>query len=139
MKRRLHLIALVLFVLSLLYDIVVWGALPALPDVGASIAASARAEAPLAATYIWLGRPVDAAIPALQAYGAKRLTRAFVEYFPRIRADASVAMDLVFDQAKNSQARSIRALYWAAPAFLLLSLILWGRRPKPVRVFGARR
>jgi hypothetical protein len=139
MKRRLHLIALVLFVLSLLYDIVVWGSLPRLPDVGASIAASARRQAPLAATYIWLGSPVDGALSPLQAFGEKRLTNAFGENFPRIRADASVAMDLVFNQTSNSQSRWIRIMYWAAPIFLLLSLILWGRRPKPVRVFGARR
>lgn len=138
MQRRLHLIAMILFVVALLYDIVVWGAVPALPEVGASIADSARREAPLANTYIALGSRIDAAIPALQAFGVQRLTDAFGEGFPRIREDATVAMDLIFDTTWNHQHRWIKTMYWAAPFLLLLTIVLWVRRPKPVRVIGRR-
>jgi hypothetical protein len=139
MKRRLYLVALALFVLTLLYDFVVWGALPLLPDVGPSIVASARREAPLATTYIAIGSRIDAIFPALQAFGAKRLGDAFGEGFERIRGDSTVAMDLIFNTTWNAEQRWLRTLYWAAPVFLLASLILWVRRPRPVRVFGARR
>ncbi|GAA0722896.1 hypothetical protein [Dokdonella soli] len=139
MKRRLHLIALVLFVLSLLYDIVVWGALPALPEVGASIADSARREAPLATTYIALGSGLDGAVPLLQSFGEKRLSDAFGESFARIRGDSTVAMDLIFNTTWNLQHRWLKTMYWAAPFFLVLAVILWTRRPKQVRVFGRRR
>ncbi|MFI4969547.1 MAG: hypothetical protein ACHP7D_05035 [Lysobacterales bacterium] len=139
MKRRLHLIALTLFVITLFYDVVVWGALPRLPEVGASIVDSARREAPLASTYIAIGSGLDGAVPALQAFGEQRLTSAFGDGFERIRGDATVAMDLIFNRTWNSEHRWLKTMYWAAPFLLLLSLVLWVRRPKPVRVFGARR
>ena len=139
MKRRLYLPALLLFVATLLYDIVVWGALPALPEVGASITASAAREAPLASTYIFLGRRVDQSVPALQAFGARRLTDAFGDGFERIRADSTVAMDLIFNTTWNRQHRWLKTTYWAAPVFLLLALVFWSLRPRQVRVFGRRR
>lgn len=132
MKRHLHLIALIFFVVSLLYDIVIWGALPLLPDVGASIVASARREAPLAATYISIGRGLDDAFPSLQAFGAQRLAGALGDGFERIRDDPTVAMDLIFGTTWNRQHRWIKTVYWAAPFFLLLFIVSWLRRPRQV-------
>lgn len=134
MKRRLHLVASILFVVTLAYDAVVWGALPALPDVGESIADSARREAPIAATYVALGSGVDAAVPLLQAFGARRLEQAFGEGFERIRSDSTVAMDLIFNTTWNGEHRWLKTMYWAPPFFLLLALVLWTRRPRQVRV-----
>ena len=139
MKHRLYLVALGLFVITLFYDVVVWGALPRLPEVGASIAASARREAPLATTYIAIGGGIDAAVPALQAFGEQRLTTAFGEGFERIRGDATVAMDLIFRRTWNTQHRWLKTMYWAPPVLLLLSIVLWLRRSRQVRVFGVRR
>jgi hypothetical protein len=134
MKNRLHLIALVLFAVCFLYDIVVWGGVQALPDVGPAIADSARREAPLAATYIAIGEVVDSAMPALATFGSARLTDAFSDGFERIRADPSVAMDLIFSSRWNASQSWIKCMYWATPILLLLSVILWVRRPKQVRV-----
>lgn len=134
MKNRLHLIALVLFALSFLYDIVVWGGVQALPDVGPAIADSARREAPLAATYIAIGSIVDSAMPSLGAFGSARLAEAFGDGFERIRADPTVAMDLIFSSTWNASHGWIKLMYWATPILLLLALILWVRRPKQVRV-----
>jgi hypothetical protein len=138
MKRRLHLIALILFGATLLYDLVVWGALPQLPEVGPSIVDSARREAPLATIYISLGSYVDAAVPSLQAFGQQRAIDAFGEGFERIRGDSTVAMDLIFNATWNLQHRWIKTLYWAAPFFLLLAIVLWTRRPTQVRTLGRR-
>lgn len=138
LKRRLHLLALLLFVATLLYDLVVWGAVPALPDVGASIEQSARREAPLAATYIALGGSIDAALPALQAFGVRRLEDAFGDGFERIRENASVTMDLLFGATWNASHRWVKTMYWAPPLLLLLTLLLWSRRPRAVHVIGRR-
>lgn len=138
MRRRLHLFSLSLFLIVLLYDLVVWGAVPALDGVGPSIADSARREAPLAATYIALGAPLDAAVPLLQGFGRSRLTAALSESFDRIREDGTVAMDLILGAAWNNQHRWIQAMYWAAPCLLLLTLVLWLRRPKQVRTLAKR-
>lgn len=139
MKSNLHVIALVLFLLSLGYNLLVWGAAPRLPEVGDNFAASARREAPLVATFMTIGSPIDAAVPAFQAFGEKRLTAAFSEGFDRIRADSTVTMDLIFSSTWNMQHRWLKAMFWATPVLLLVALLLWWRRPRKVHAFGGRR
>lgn len=134
MKNRLHVIALVLFVLCFLYDLIVWGSVRSIPDVGPGIADSARREAPLATAYITLGEMLDSVVPALESYGADRLSNAFGEGFERIKADPTVAMDLIFDTTWNAAHRWIKAMYWAAPILLVVFLILWSRRPRPIHM-----
>ena len=139
MKRRLHLIALVLFVLTFAYDLVVWGALPRLPELGAPIVASARHEAILATTYLTLGSPLDGAVPTLQAFGEKRLRDAFEEGFAGIERDDTAAMDVIFHETWNTQHRWLKLMYWAPPLFLVLTVLLWTRKPRQVRAFSGRR
>jgi hypothetical protein len=139
MRRNLHLIALVLFLVSLGYNLLVWGAVPLLPEVGDAIAGSARREAPLAATYIALGSPIDAVVPGLQAFGERRLTAALGEGFERIDADSTVAMDLIFSTTWNVQHRWLKTMFWLAPLLLLVTFVLWLRRPRKVRALGGSR
>jgi hypothetical protein len=139
MKRNLHVIALVLFLLSLGYNLLVWGAVPLLPQVGDAIAGSARREAPLAATYIALGSRIDAAVPALQAFGERRLAAALGEGFERIRADSTVAMDLIFSSTWNVQHRWLKTMFWLTPLLLLVTCVLWWRRPRKVQALGGSR
>jgi hypothetical protein len=134
LKNRLHVIALVLFVSSLLYDVVVWGGVRALGDIGVAITESARREAPLAATYIAVGQVVDGAMPSLGEFGGERLADALGGGFERIRDDPAIAMDLTFGSTLNASHTWLRTMYWAPPALLLLTFVLWVRRPKPVRV-----
>ncbi|HEU4662650.1 MAG TPA: hypothetical protein VFS55_01335 [Dokdonella sp.] len=139
MKRHLHVIVLVLFVLFLLYDIVVWGSLPLIPDVGPDIVDSANREAPLAATYVLLGAPLDSALPALQAFGEERVSAAFGEGFARIREDSTVAMDLIFNSTWNVEHRWLKTVYWFPPLLLVATVILWLRRPRKIATLGRRR
>ena len=139
MKRNLHVIALVLFLLSFGYNLLVWGAAPLVPEVGDAIANSARREAPLAATYIALGSPIDAAVPALQAFGEQRLTAALGEGYARIREDSTVAMDLIFTSTWNVQHRWLKTKYWLAPLLLLVTVVLWLRRPRKLHTLGGAR
>ena len=134
MKNRLHVVALVLFVLCFLYDLIVWGGVESLPEVGAGIADSARREAPLAATYIALGGMLDSALPALKSYGSASAADAFGEGFERIRSDPTVAMDLIFGTTWNSVHSWVKTMYWAAPLLLLVTIVLWLRRPKAVHM-----
>ena len=135
MKSQLHVIAMVLFAICFLYDIVVWGGVLSLPEVGPGIADSAHREAPLATTYIAIGTPLDAAFPSLRDYGTARLTDGLSEGFERIRSDPSVAMDLIFSATWNPAHRLIKMMYWGAPIMLLVTAILWFRRPKTVHAF----
>lgn len=139
MKSHLHVIALLLFVLFLLYDIVVWGSAPLIADVGDDIVDSANREAPLAATYILLGRSLDGSVPALQAFGEGCLVSALSEGFPRIRADSTVAMDLIFNTTWNAQHRWLKTTYWLPPLLLIAAAILWWRRPRQISTIRGRR
>lgn len=138
MKARLPLIAFVLFVLSVLYNLVLWGAVPALGAAGQSIALSAKREAPLAATYIALGAPIDALLPPLQDFGKSRLVRAWGDAFERLGEDTVVGMDLVLGPAGNSLHRWIKLVYWLPLPLLLLTFLLWLRRSRQVRLLSRR-
>ena len=41
-------------------------------------------------------------------------------------------MDLLFGPSWNATHSWIKTMYWAAPVLLLISLILWVRRPKKI-------
>lgn len=138
-KIRGWALALVLLFLSMAFNLVVWGAVPSLPEVGPHIAASAHREAPLATTYIVLGAPVDEAVPALRAYGEDWLQSAWSEGFPRIAEDGRVAMDLITGTTWNSAHRWLKFVYWMPPLLVPIFLLLWIRRPRQIRMMGARR
>lgn len=133
MKSRLHAIALVLFAISFLFDIIVWGAVDALGEVGENIADSARREAPLATTYIAIGGVVDSVIPPLRGFGDAFLSDALSPGFDRIRDGTSGTMDLVFGPSWNAAHGWLKTMYWATPVTLLLAVVLWTRRPRAIR------
>lgn len=138
MKRRLHLIALGLFLIVLMADLVMWGAVPTLPDVGIAIERSARNEALLASTYIAIGSQLDAMLPALGDAGAAMMTSAISPAFERIGEDPSVAMDLILSSTYNRAHFWLKFSYWGAPVFLVLALLLWARKPKQVSLIRGR-
>jgi len=138
MKKRLHVIAWVLFVLVALINVVIWGAVPRIPDVGEKIRRSANTEAPLAATYIALGSWLDESVPALDAWGRSVMIQAIEPAFERIAQEPAVAMDLILSNTYNRTHSTVRTLYWAAPVLLVLAMVLWFRRPKTVSLIGRR-
>lgn len=140
MTRVAHWYAIVIFLLALGYDLVVWGAAARLPDdVGKHLLSSAQREAPLVDFYMQVGGPLDQAVPVLDAWGARAANAALAEGFERIKQDPAVAMDLVFSQTWNSHHAWLKFCHWAAPALALISLLLWLRRPKKVRLMGSGR
>ena len=139
MKRHLHTIATLLFALCLLFDLVVWGAAPTLPEIGPAIHQSANREAPVVAGYIWLGSYLDAALPALGRSGGAVLQRALEPSVERIHEDPATAMDVIFNTTNNRAHWWIKFLFNAAPVLLVLSLLLWWRRPRKISLIGGRR
>jgi hypothetical protein len=47
-------------------------------------------------------------------------------------------MDLIFNTTWNSEHRWMKIMYWAPPLLLLLTLLLYSRRPKQVHAIGRR-
>lgn len=139
MRSHLHWWIVLLFLLVLGYDFVVWGAAARLPDVGVHLLGSAKREGPLTYFYMSVGSAIDAAVPALDAWGQRHAEAALAEGFPRIKDDPAVSMDLVFSQTWNAHHATLKLCHWAAPALALLALVLWIRRPKKVQMMGSRR
>jgi len=133
MRSRVHVLSLVLFAASLLYNTVVWGGTHYLAEIGAAIIESAQRESPLAATYIAIGGVIDRAMPSLGEFGASRLTDALSPGFELVRADPATGMAIVFDSSWNASHTWLKTMYWSTPVFLVLALVSWARRPKQVR------
>ncbi len=136
MARRLPIYVYVVLALALLFDLAVWGAAPQLPEAGTGIVASANREAPFAATYIALGRQLDALVPALGTFGQAYLQDALAEGLPQIGESPTVAMDLIFGTSWNRPHRWLKIAYWLPPILLALSLLLWWQRSRKVRLIG---
>lgn len=138
MKRHWHWWFTLLFVWALAYDLVVWGAAGRLPEIGVHLQASAQRQALLADIYMNAGAELDAAVPVLDDWGTQRAQTALADGLDRIKADPMVAMDLIFSNTWNSTHATLKFMYWAAPVFGVIALVLWSRRPKKVSLMGRR-
>ena len=138
MKKYMHWLFTLLFLIALTYDVVVWGAAARIPDVGEKLQKSVHREALLANVYMSIGMPLVAAVPALETWGADTFQAAVSEGFPRIQEDPAVAVDLIFTQTWNAKHRTLKIIYWAAPVLALTALFLWARRPKKISLMGRR-
>ncbi|MBS0556640.1 MAG: hypothetical protein JSR27_04405 [Proteobacteria bacterium] len=138
MKRHWHWVFTLLFAWALVYDLAVWGAAARMPQIGGFLQASAQRQALLAHLYMGAGAPLDAAVPVLGDWGAQRAQTALAPGLERIKEDPMVSMDLIFSNTWNSTHAMLRYMYWAAPAFGLIALVLWSRRPKRIRLMGGR-
>ena len=138
MRKHLHTIALILLVLALLVDLVIWGAVPDLPEVGSHLVKSANAEAILASTYMVIGVPLDAAIASFHGMGTSLMTAAMEPLQAQIIEQPALAMDLTFSAPANRSLGWVRTFYWAPPVLLLLFLIFWATKPKVVSLIRKR-
>lgn len=138
MKGHWHWWVTLLFVWAIAYDLVVWGAAARLPEIGAHLQASAQRQALLANIYMRVGSELDAAMPVLDDWGTQRAQTALSGGFDRIKEDPMASMDLIFSNTWNSTHAMLKFMYWAAPVFGLIALVLWSRRPKKVSLMGGR-
>lgn len=138
MRKHLHYFALALLLVAFLWDLLLWGAVPDLPQVGSLIEHSAANEALLASIYLALGHPLDSAIPAFGSLGASMMTSGLEEGFARIVEAPNLAMDVILNASFNRTHAWIKMLYWAPPILLVAFLILWVIRPKTVNLVRKR-
>lgn len=139
MRKHLHNIALVLLVLSIFFDLVLWGAVPELETAGPLIEQSAHNEAFLASMYIGAGGVLDGAMPSLGAFGSAVMKDGLSDAFPAMIEAPNLAMDLILGASNNGTHGWIKLLYWAPPVLLVLYAVLWLFRPKKVTLVGRRR
>lgn len=134
MKRYLHVVAAVIFVLLLCDQWLVWGGLGRAPQVGPVVLEAADRDLGLASVHVlvgqWLVRSAGLDESAIEA-GTGR----FAAIIPDILANPDVALET----ATTQMPWSVRLGYYGAPIMLLLALLLWWRRPRSVHLVKVRR
>ncbi|MBB5207138.1 hypothetical protein [Chiayiivirga flava] len=134
MKRRLHLIAAVLFLLLLADQWLVWGGLGRAPAVGPAVLAAADREVSLASVHVligeWLVRSAGLDETAIDVAQAR-----FAQVLPGVLANPAAALDV----ATARMPGSVRFGYIGAPVMLVLTALLWWRRPRSVHLVRTRR
>lgn len=134
-KPRAVTVVGVLCLVCLLFDMLaLGGAAQQYP----AVAQQARAESPLAQTYIVLDRYAVSWIPGFDNASRRVADATFSEAYPAVKAQPDVALTVLFSQSHGVLAPLLKLAYWAMPLLLLLFLFLVWRRPKSVHLIGGR-
>ena len=134
MGPKIRLYLWLLCALCWAYDLYQWGGLNETPKIGLNLSREARAESPLAATYLFLGGK------AVSLAGLSDRAQATVaRRFSYLVAHPEETRYLAVSQFKAAQGVLGTAAYNLAPVLLVLSLIAHWFRQKQIRVFGPAR
>lgn len=137
LKRLRHWIVLILFILSFLYNAVVWGGLLRLPGMGAPALDSAQREAPLVLLYMRSGEWL-AGQGLFVGSGERLASSTFGAAEQRVLENPRAAMDILTGRSISGSHGWLKFNHWLAPVLLLLALILFVRRPKSLHMFGPK-
>lgn len=139
MKWRVYRLAFGIFLVTLAYNAWYWGGAARIPDIGPIIATAAAREAPLVSVYLnlggqlltWTGQEAAAQASAEAAFAAART---------RILDQPRLVIDTLFEHRYSTAQTVLRGSHWLCPLALVIGLIAWLRRPKPVvtRKLGRR-
>ena len=136
MHWRKYGVLFTLFVLCLAFDAWLYGSLAREPAIGAALASSARANAPLLHSYIVLGEP----LAAHTGWSGQRVAdAAFADAYPSIMASPATAASQLFTESRGPLRGLLVVLYWATPALLVLALAAWVLRSRPTHLMGGVR
>lgn len=129
MKGKLHLVAAVLFALTLFYDLFLWGGLARTPALGYLVTQGTQREVSLAGIYVPLGRMLVDNTGMARAAGEFAQAR-FASLEARLLANPAAAMDTLISNLPSN----VRVAYYGAPILLLVTAFLWWRRPRGVHM-----
>ncbi len=99
-----------------------------------AVAVQARAESPLAQTYIVLDRHASQLLPSVESMSRALARTCFADTFPAIEADPDIGLYLLRTQSRGFMAVLAGMAYWGAPILLLAALILYFLRPKTIHL-----
>jgi hypothetical protein len=130
---RAHSWALLILVLALVVDLLAFGGLARVPEIGPICRESASREAPIAWTYMTVGSAA-ATLPGVDAVAEALALNAFGGAFDTIRAQPGAAMDLIETPNYGYVHSLVKACWWGAPVLLLLWIVLFLRRTPDVHL-----
>lgn len=131
MKLRLYAVAAGFGLFALAFDLL---ALGAAGQSHPAVAAQARAESPLAHTYVVLGRHLVGERGGLREVGDSLAEAAFGNAWEAVEAQPDVALDTLYAAARGKAATVARLAYWGAPVLLVLFVPLFIFRERKVQL-----
>jgi hypothetical protein len=131
MRFRLEYVALPVFLLSLAYCSWGWGGVSQLKDLGPLVSKSAQREAPIVATYLWLGE-FAIGLSGSQASALAQAEQRFGPARERLLSEPELAMENLFTLSFSPELSWLIRMHWVCPIALLVFLIALWRRPKQV-------
>lgn len=138
MRKYLHLVVTVVFVLALLWQCLFWAGAASLPEIGPIVRRSALREAPGVATLLVSGETLASVVPWLGDKGRNWADKALSPAAERLKADPDVAMAFIFGEPLNAAQQTATRGVYALPVLLILAVVAWLRRPRQVRMMGRR-
>ena len=138
MRFRFYALFGILFLLCAFVDVLTFGGLAREAAIGAAVSESARAEAPLAHTYIVLGAPLVSST-ILRDAGQSVADSAFGDSYPAIQTTPGAAIDLLFSASFGPLRALLMLCYWGAPLFLLLAIAAWLFRTRHTHLIKSAR
>ncbi len=137
-QNHRHILAALLFVLSLLVNMAVWSGASLVPGVGKAIASAIQREAPVRATYARWGTALSEYVP-LNRWGAPVIAATYQPAFERIRSGPQFAMAFM-DDLPYALGRSLLEMnVWLTPLLLILTALAVWARPEQIVAFGGRK
>lgn len=130
-KMRIWAVCAVVGLICLIFAVLAFGGAG---QAQPAVAAQARAESPLAQTYIVLDRYASRLSPTIRSMSLGLAQSCFGEAYPAIEADPDVGLHLLHSESRGFMAAVARLAYWGAPILLLASLIFYFLRPKTIHL-----
>lgn len=123
--------------LSLLYNLFVFSALASHPQIGSALRNAIRNDAPVVSIYVLVGDVLRAGpLATLGDASAADIAAPLAE---KIRSYPPGAVATLFGQPQSAPQSQLQWSHQLFPYLLLLTGILWWRRPKPVHMMPRRR
>lgn len=127
-----------LFFVTFVFNSVTWSALSRVEGVGSRLEYHAGVGAPLAWTYLKLGRAATSAL-GMEKLQVDAVTQAYARTLPAIAEAPEKAVDLVLEERGSTHAATLRYSHYASPVLFLLWILLTVLRPGRLNTFNARR
>lgn len=141
-KRRetpwLLLGSALLFLISLIFNLLTWGPLSRVPKLGEQMEYRAGMESPLAWTYIKIGRGLAqlTGVPQLQV---ESVNAAFAGAIAQSMTAPEKVIDLLLAERGSLRASLLPWSHYGCPTFLLLWIVFTLIRPNRLNTYNARR
>ncbi|GEM_PF-1887934 len=127
------IIALLVLVATLLFNLFTYTALASHPGVGKGFRDAIKNDSPVIALYVWAG-DVLRGLPGLDAVGDRTAADAAAPIEERMKAVPAASGAIFFGASQSFAQSSMQRANQAMPFLMVIAGVLWWRRPRPVHL-----